>query len=57
MLCSGRRYFPYYSYSRNPTGREFFVPAQTHRGIPVNASVKPFNSTLLHISPVTLPNL
>ncbi len=28
-LCSGRRYFPYYSYRRNPTGREFFVPAGT----------------------------
>ena len=25
----GRRYFPYYSYRRNPTGREFFVPART----------------------------
>jgi len=25
----GRRYFPYYSYCRNPTGREFFVPAGT----------------------------
>ena len=29
-LCWGRHYFPYYSYRRNPTGREFFVPAQTH---------------------------
>ncbi len=25
----GGRYFPYYSYRRNPTGREFFVPAGT----------------------------
>jgi hypothetical protein len=25
----GGRYFPYYSYRRNPTGREFFVPART----------------------------
>ena len=25
-LCWGRHYFPYYSYHRNPTGREFFVP-------------------------------
>ena len=25
----GRRYFLYYSYSRNSTGREFFVPAGT----------------------------
>jgi hypothetical protein len=25
----GRRYFPYYSYSRKPSGREFFVPART----------------------------
>ena len=25
----GRRYFTYYSYRRNPTGREFFVPAGT----------------------------
>jgi hypothetical protein len=25
----GRRYFPYYSYSRKPTGREFFIPART----------------------------
>jgi len=28
-LCSGRRYFPYDSYRRIPTGREFFVPART----------------------------
>ena len=32
LLCSGRQYFPYYSYSRNPTGWEFFVPARSHRG-------------------------
>jgi hypothetical protein len=25
----GERYFLYYSYCRNPTGREFFVPAGT----------------------------
>ncbi len=25
----GGRYFPYYSYCRNPTGKEFFVPAGT----------------------------
>jgi hypothetical protein len=25
----GGRYFLYYSYRRNPTGREFFVPAGT----------------------------
>ncbi len=25
----GVEYFPYYSYSRKPTGREFFVPART----------------------------
>jgi hypothetical protein len=25
----GRRYFPYYSYRRNPTGREFFIPTGT----------------------------
>ncbi len=25
----GGRYFPYYSYRRNPTGREFFIPAET----------------------------
>ncbi len=28
-LCSSRQYFPYYSYCRNPTGREFVVPART----------------------------
>ncbi len=28
----GVEYFPYYSYSRKPTGREFFVPARTHIG-------------------------
>jgi hypothetical protein len=25
----GGRYIPYYSFRRNPTGREFFVPAGT----------------------------
>jgi hypothetical protein len=25
----GGWYFPYYSYRRNPTGKEFFVPART----------------------------
>jgi hypothetical protein len=25
----GGRYFPYYSYHRNPTGQEFFIPAGT----------------------------
>jgi hypothetical protein len=25
----GGRYFPYYSYHRNPMGKEFFVPAGT----------------------------
>jgi hypothetical protein len=25
----GGRYFPYYSYHRNPTGQEFFVPTGT----------------------------
>jgi hypothetical protein len=25
----GGRYFLYYSYRRNPTGKEFFVPART----------------------------
>jgi hypothetical protein len=29
----GRRYFPYYSYCRNPTGREFFVPTQTRLAV------------------------
>jgi hypothetical protein len=29
LLCWGLRYFSYYSYSRKPTGREFFVPVQT----------------------------
>ena len=33
QLCSGRRYFPYYSYSRNPTGREYFVPVRTLIGV------------------------
>ena len=33
QLCSGRQYFPYYSYCRNPTGREFFVPARTLIGV------------------------
>ena len=31
-LCLGRQYFPYYSYCRKPTGREFFVPAWTLLG-------------------------
>ena len=25
LLCWGRRAFPYYSYRKNPTGREFFA--------------------------------
>jgi hypothetical protein len=29
LLCWGLRYFSYYSYSRKPTGQEFFVPART----------------------------
>jgi hypothetical protein len=29
LLCWGLRYFSYYSYSRKPTGREFFVPTRT----------------------------
>jgi hypothetical protein len=36
LLWWGRRTFPYYSYCRNPSGQEFFVPARIHRGIPVN---------------------
>ena len=32
-LCLGRQYFPYYSYRRNPTGREFFVAARTLIGV------------------------
>jgi hypothetical protein len=28
-LCRWSTEFPYYSYSRKPTGREFFVPART----------------------------
>ena len=36
LLWWGRRTFPYYSYCRNPTGQDFFVPARIHRGIPVN---------------------
>ena len=35
-LCWGRRYFQYYSYHRNPTGREFFVPTGTHSSEAVN---------------------
>ncbi len=31
-LCSGRQYILYYSYCRNPTGGEFFVPTRTHSG-------------------------
>ena len=33
QLCSGRQYFPYYSYCRNPKGREFFVPTRTLIGV------------------------
>jgi hypothetical protein len=29
LLCWGLRYFLYYSYSRKPTGRDFFIPART----------------------------
>ena len=29
LLCWNLRYFPYYSYCRNPTAQEFFVPAGT----------------------------
>ena len=29
LLCWGRRYFPYFSYCRNPMARECFVPAGT----------------------------
>jgi hypothetical protein len=29
LLCWGLRYCSYYSYSRKPTGHEFFVPART----------------------------
>ncbi len=29
LLCWDLRYFPYYSYCRNPTVRKFFVPAGT----------------------------
>jgi len=29
LVCSGRQYFLYYSYRKNPTGREFFIPART----------------------------
>ncbi len=32
-LCSGRRYFPHYSYCRNPRGREFSVPARTLKSV------------------------
>ena len=41
LLCSGWWYFPYYSYHRNPTGWEFFVPTRTHMGIPVNVTEFP----------------
>jgi hypothetical protein len=33
LVCLGRQYFPNYSYRRNPTGREFFVPARTLIGV------------------------
>ena len=33
LLCSGRQYFLYYSYRRNPTGLEIFVPAQILIGV------------------------
>ena len=33
LLCWGWRASPYYSYCRNPTGREFFVPAWTLIGL------------------------
>ena len=33
QLCSGRQYFPYNSYCRNPTGREVFIPARTLVGV------------------------
>jgi len=33
LLCSGRWYFPYYSYRGNPMGWEFFVPAWTLIGV------------------------
>ena len=33
LLWWGRRTFPYYSYCRNPTGREFFVPTRTLIGV------------------------
>ena len=32
-MCSGRQYFPYYSYWRNTTGRDFFIPARTLIGV------------------------
>jgi hypothetical protein len=38
-LCRWSTEFPYYSYSRKPTGREFFVPARTHSRIPVKPSM------------------
>ena len=33
LMGLGRQYFPYYSYCRNPMGREFFVPARTLIGV------------------------
>jgi hypothetical protein len=51
QLCSGRLYFPYYSYHKNPTGREFFVPAQTLMGIPVTIAVTPSDKTHLCVAP------
>ncbi len=35
----GRRYFPYYSYHRNPAGREFFVPAGTFIAVTVKVEI------------------
>ncbi len=39
-LCRWSTEFPHHSYSRKPTGREFFVPARTQSRIPVNYSAK-----------------
>ncbi len=45
----GGQYFPYYSYHRNPTGQEFFVPAGTL------IVVKLLNlSTFLTVQPKTI---
>ena len=33
LLCSGRQYFSYYFYCRNPTGWEFFFTARTLIGV------------------------